>query len=94
LLLSAVGLCLETTFQVFAAKEGLAVPRYSSLVQGVLEKTPAGIVFTSITAQVELTVAADAFATAERLLHSAKKYCIVSNSLKTPVDLRVSLAAA
>jgi organic hydroperoxide reductase OsmC/OhrA len=94
LLLSAVSLCLMTTFRVFAVKEKLAVSRYSSRVKGILDKTAAGIAFTSIVLHVELTVPAAEAERAETVLHTAKKYCIVSNSLTTLVDLRSTVNAA
>jgi organic hydroperoxide reductase OsmC/OhrA len=89
LLLAAVNLCLMTTFQAFVSRQALEVRRYQSLVKGILEKTPAGIVFTSIVVDVELETAAERVEDAKRLLESAKHYCIVSHALKTPVDLRI-----
>src|SRR6185369_14403591 len=57
LLLSAVSLCLMTTFQAFARKHALSVARYGSLVRGILDKTPEGLGFTSIVLEVDLSVA-------------------------------------
>jgi organic hydroperoxide reductase OsmC/OhrA len=89
LLLSAVSLCLMNTFHVFAAKQALAVQSYSSAVKGILDKTRAGLAFTSIVILVELSAPAEQLEEAERVLENAKHYCIVANALKTPVDLRV-----
>jgi organic hydroperoxide reductase OsmC/OhrA len=94
LLLSAVSSCLMTTFRAFAAKQALDVQRYSSVVKGMLAKTPTGIMFTSIVISVDLTAAPDRLVDAVRLLEDAKHYCIVANALKTPVDLRISPRAA
>jgi organic hydroperoxide reductase OsmC/OhrA len=87
LLLSAVGLCLMTTFQAFAARAGLRVARYESRVDGILDKTPSGLSFTSIRVAVDLGVAGEDRERADQLLHSAKRHCIVSNALKTPVEV-------
>ena len=76
------------------AGRGLKVSRYASLVKGILDKTPTGIGFTSITLHVDLAVEPGDAERAARLLQSAKKHCIVANSLKTPVDLRVLVTAA
>lgn len=94
LLLGAVALCLMTTFQALATRAGVAVRAYSSQVEGVLDKTAAGLTFTSIRVQVAIVVDADAVARAETLIHSAEKHCIVSNSLKTPPTVEASISAA
>jgi organic hydroperoxide reductase OsmC/OhrA len=94
LLLSAVSSCLMTTFQAFAAKHALELQRYSSMVKGMLAKTPTGLTFTSIVINVELVAAPERLAEAVRLLEDAKRHCIVASALKTPVDLRISPRAA
>jgi organic hydroperoxide reductase OsmC/OhrA len=88
LLLASLGLCLKTTFDSFAAKDKLAVARYASDVQGVLDKSPAGLVFTSFTISVELHVAEADVERARTALDTAKRFCLVSNALKTPVEVR------
>ena len=87
LLLSAAGLCLKSTFDAIAARAHVPVLAYSSRVGGVLEKTPRGIVFTSITIAVELVVADEHGARAGDLLRKAKEHCIVANSLDVPINL-------
>jgi organic hydroperoxide reductase OsmC/OhrA len=94
LLLSAAGLCLMTTFQSFAARAGLPVEGYESRVDGVLDKTPAGLGFTSIAITVDLRVAEADRTRAEHILQSAKRHCIVANSLKTAVELHTVVTAA
>ena len=93
LLLSAAGLCLMTTFQAFAARAGLRVEDYESRVDGVLDKTAAGLAFTSIAITVDVRVAESDRTRAEQLLQSAKRHCIVANSLKTAVELQVVVLA-
>lgn len=94
LLLSAAGLCLKTTFEVFASRARLSVLAYSSRVEGTLDKTPQGLAFTSIAIAVELVVAEADAARAGDLLRTAKDHCIVANTLKTPVRLTASVRAA
>jgi len=93
LLLSSVNLCQMTTFLALAGKARLPIAGYRSRAEGTLDKTEAGIVFTSIAMRVELQVAAAEVERAEQLLHTSKKHCIVSNSLKPPVTLDVSVTA-
>ena len=94
LLLSAAGLCLKTTFEVFASRARLPVLAYSSRVEGTLDKTPQGLAFTSIAIAVELVVAEADAVRAGVLLRTAKDHCIVANALKTPVRLTASVRTA
>jgi organic hydroperoxide reductase OsmC/OhrA len=94
LLLSSVGLCLMTTFQALARRASLHVLGYDSRVEGVLDKTAAGLAFTSIQIAVDLRVAEPDRERARQLLDSAKKHCIVANALKPAVELRASVKAA
>ena len=94
LLLSAAGLCLKATFDAIAARARLSVLAYSSRVEGALDKTARGIVFTSITVAVELVVAEEDAGRAGELLRKAKEHCIVANSLNVPVTLVASVSAA
>lgn len=94
LLLASLGLCLKTTFDSFAARDGLTVRDYRSRVRGVLDKSPAGLVFTAFTVDVELSVAATDVEKARATLDQAKRWCLISNALKTPVDVRLELHAA
>ena len=91
LLLSSLLLCLAATFRALAARARLEVPRYRAQAEGVLDKTEQGLAFTSITIAAELETAEADAERAERLLQSAKAHCIVGNSLKPPVELRISL---
>lgn len=91
LLLASLGLCLKTTFDSFAAKEKLAVARYTGDVQGVLDKSPAGLVFTSFTVSVEVRVAEADVERARTALDAAQRWCLISNALKTPVEVRAEV---
>jgi len=94
LLLSAVSLCLMNTFQVFAERRGLSYGAYSSVVKGILDKTPVGPVFTSIVIVVELQASPETREEARQILEDAKRHCIAANALRTPVDVRLVTAAA
>ena len=90
LLLASANLCLMTTFMSVAARSKLPVAGYRCAVEGILDKTAEGLVFTSIILRANLRVAAADKERAQTLLQTAKKYCIVTNSLKTPVALEAS----
>jgi organic hydroperoxide reductase OsmC/OhrA len=91
LLLAASNLCLMTTFTAIAARSRLEFSRYASRAMGTLDKTEAGVVFTSIDLAVTLEVKAEDEGKARTILEKAKKHCIISNSLKTPVHLTATL---
>lgn len=94
LLLSSANLCLMTTFLAIAEKSHLSVGGYESRAEGILDKTPEGIVFTRITLRVSVKVGDPDKEKAERLLQTAKKYCIVSNSLKNPITLEATVSGS
>jgi organic hydroperoxide reductase OsmC/OhrA len=91
LLLSAASLCLMTTFQALAKRAELDVHAYSARVDGVLDKTHEGLLFTSITHHVKIAVGPGQIAKGQEVIASAKKHCIVSNSLKTPVTVEADV---
>jgi len=91
--LSAIGLCLETTFDAYATREGLGVLAWVATVHGTLDRTPLGARFTRIVAHVEVTVDADTPDLAHALLARAEKACIVTNLLKVPVELEANISA-
>jgi len=88
LLLSSVGLCLMTTFQALADRQGLDLRRCDNVVEGTLDKTPDGLRFTSIVVHADVEVAEADIERARNLLQSAKRHCIVSGSLRTPVEVQ------
>jgi organic hydroperoxide reductase OsmC/OhrA len=94
LLLSSVALCLMTTFQAVAARAGLTVDGYRTRAEGLLDRTPAGLAFTSIRLAVDLKVAEPDQVRAEQLLQTAKRHCIVANALKVGVEMETVVTAA
>lgn len=93
LLLSAANLCLMTTYMVLAKQAGLQVATYRSGAEGILEKTKEGIVFTRITIRVAIDAPTDRLEDTRKVLETAKKYCIISNSLKRPVEVESEIHA-
>jgi organic hydroperoxide reductase OsmC/OhrA len=91
LLLSAANLCLMTTYMALAKKSGLETGRYQSRVEGVLEKTKEGILFTRITIHVDIEASKARLEEVRKTLEAAKKYCIVTNALKPPVEMEASI---
>lgn len=92
LLLASASLCLMSTFAAIAAKSRLEYASYESAAEGTLDKTPEGLRFTRIL--IKATVKAADAEKAARLLDMAKKHCIVSNSLRQPVELEATVVPA
>ena len=94
LLLSAANLCLMTTYMALSRKISLDVISYRSEAEGVLDKTKEGLGFTRIVLRLEIRVPPERVEEARKLVETAKKYCIVSNSLKRPVEVEAAVDAA
>lgn len=94
LLLASVALCIKTTFEAFARRKGLEPLAFGSRAEGTLDKTAQGLAFTSIVVTVELVVDAADVTRAEEILRSAEDHCLISNALKTPVQLVVTVKSA
>lgn len=93
LLLASASLCLMSTFLIVAARSQLEVGGYESRAEGTLDKTAEGFVFTRILLRVTVTAAAAQGEKALRLLGTAHRHCIVSNSLKKPIEVEAELRA-
>ena len=94
LLVASVLECLWTTFDAYARHDGLVVAGWSGRGTGVLEKGTPIPTFSSIALEVELTVAAADEERGRRLLATAEQRCIITNALKVPVTLAVSVRHA
>jgi organic hydroperoxide reductase OsmC/OhrA len=88
LLLSAVGLCLETTFDALAARERLTVDHWHVHVDGVVDRTAAGLAFTAISATIEISAPQDQLEQV-RAVGQRARHCLVSSSLRVPVDVTI-----
>lgn len=93
LLLGAVELCYFTTLRSLTRRQGVEFTSYRSTIRGYLDKSTAGIVFTGIELDVSLNTSTADLEKLRTLLQSAKKYCVISNALKTEVQLKIDLSA-
>jgi organic hydroperoxide reductase OsmC/OhrA len=84
MLLSSLGLCMLTTFEAFAARDRIELLAWRATVNGTVEQTPEGPMFTSIVLDLDIEIAGnvDQF---EATLEDAKRYCLVQNALRVPV---------
>lgn len=91
LLVGATLECLWTTFEAYAKRDGLTVVGWSGTGVAILDRGPGLPVFTSITLAVELRVLLGDEDRAKRVLERAEKGCIISNALKVPVTLEMTV---
>lgn len=93
MLLSSLGLCMLTTFEAFAARDGILILSWDGRTSGTVERTPEGLMFTSIVLQLDMELAGNV----ERIdatLEDAKQYCLVLNSLRVPVVVEAEIRTA
>jgi organic hydroperoxide reductase OsmC/OhrA len=90
LVLSSLGLCMLTTFEAFAARDGIELLSWSATAGGTVERTPEGLMFTSIVLGIDMEIAG-CVDRVEDTLEDAKQYCLVLNSLRVPVVVEANI---
>jgi organic hydroperoxide reductase OsmC/OhrA len=90
MLLSSLGLCLLTTFQAFATRDGIDIHAWNAKASGTVEPTPEGVAFTSIVLEIDMVITGNVDRV-EDTLEDAKQYCLVLNSLRIPVVIETQL---
>jgi organic hydroperoxide reductase OsmC/OhrA len=90
MLLSSLGLCMLTTFEAFAARDGIDLREWRAQVSGMVELTPEGPNFTSIVLELDLDIAGN-IDRLEDALEEAKRCCLVHNALRVPVVVETRL---
>jgi organic hydroperoxide reductase OsmC/OhrA len=90
MLLSSLGLCMLTTFEAFAARDGIELLAWHAQVHGTVEQTPEGPTFTSIVLELDIDIAGDVDRF-EDTLEDAKRYCLVQNALRVPVVVETAI---
>jgi len=79
-----------TTFEAFAARDGIELVEWNGTVNGTVERTPEGLMFTSIVLGLDMTISGRTDRVA-RTLEDAKEYCLVLNSLRVPVVVETTI---
>lgn len=92
-MLSSLGICMLTTFEAFAARDGIEVSQWNATVNGTVERTPEGLMFTSIVLGIDMTIGGRVD-NVGKTLEDAKQYCLVLNSLRVPVVVETQISTA
>lgn len=79
-----------TTFEAFATRDGIEVQRWDATVNGTVERTCDGLMFTSIVLGIDMEIAGN-IDRVEATLEDAKQYCLVLNSLRVPVVIETQI---
>ena len=90
MLLSSLSLCMLTTFETLAARDGIEIRAWDAKVSGMVEHTPEGLCFTSIVLEIDMEVAGNVDRV-EATLEDAKQHCLVLNSLRVPVVIETQV---
>jgi len=90
LMLSSLGLCMLTTFEAFATRDGMELVTWNATVNGEVERTPEGLQFTSIVLCLDMELAGKV-ENVEKTLEDTKRYCLVLNSLRVPVVVETTI---
>ena len=90
MLLSSLGLSLLATFEAFAVRDGIEILSWDAKIGGTVDRTPEGLMFTSIVVELDLALAGDA-ARIEAALEDAGQSCLVLNTLRIPVVIETQL---
>ena len=73
-----------TAFETFAARDGIEVLAWRAHIEGLVERSHDGLMFSSIVVSLEFELAGQV-ARADATLEDAKQACLVLNSLRVPV---------
>lgn len=79
-----------TTFEAFAARDGIEIARWDATINGTVERTLDGLMFTSIVLSIDMEISGRTDRVAPTL-EDAKQYCLVLNSLRVPVVIETQI---
>ena len=95
LLLGAAAGCFINTFQFFAKRMKFEFDGITCEAEGTVERVEGKSVFTGITVYPTIMIADESLRpTILDAVEKARRYCLVSNSLKCPVQIRENVLIA
>jgi organic hydroperoxide reductase OsmC/OhrA len=88
LFVASINSCIMTTFLYFTGRRNIDIKSYESEAVGKVSKGKSGLFFSEIivTLHVELKDGNNT-QVLSKLIETAKKYCLISNSVKTKIKL-------
>lgn len=92
LLVAAASSCLMETFLTLARRRGVEIKRWRCEAAGELDKASDGFRFTALRFRVDFQSEPGQREAAEKLLETAKRSCMIANSLKAQAELEIVAA--
>ena len=94
LFVASVNSCIKTTFLHFAQKKNFEFLSYESEAEGTLEKVGNQFMFSEIKVTPRIKIASiNQAEKAEELIRLSEKNCLISNSIKTRVEILPEIKA-
>ena len=88
LFVASVNSCILTTFLAFAEREGLGFSAFESEAEGILEFVDGKFLFTKVVVRPRVALGdAREREKALEILRKAERNCLVSNSVRTAIEL-------
>ncbi|MCK5306820.1 MAG: OsmC family protein [Candidatus Omnitrophica bacterium] len=88
LFVAAVNICIKTTFLHYAQKSNLKFLSYESEAEGILERVGNQFIFSEIKVKPKIKVkSVSQTEKAKELIQFSEKNCLISNSIKTKVEV-------
>jgi organic hydroperoxide reductase OsmC/OhrA len=94
LLIASAALCFLSTFEWFARRAEVHVAAMSVEADGEVDRIGSGLGFTQIRLLVHLHVGAGETARTRELVERTERSCLVSRSLRAPVEIELDLQEA
>jgi len=95
LFVASAEVCLMTTFLAIAENSKVEFVSYSSQAVGTLEKTESGFQFTRIVVRPHVVISDESRVDrVQRILQKAEQHCLISNSMKTVVELEATVTVS
>ena len=88
LFVSSVNICIKTTFLYYARKNNVEFLSYESEAEGTLERVEEGFMFTEIKIMPRIRITTDSqLEKAKEIMALSEKSCLISNSIKSKVEV-------
>jgi organic hydroperoxide reductase OsmC/OhrA len=91
LLLSSIGMSVLTTFEALAARARVDLLAWEARVGGMVDRTQVGLTFTKFSVDIDMEVTD--VERARAVLEETKQHCLITNALKTRVEIEAKIRA-
>jgi len=91
LLLSAIGMCVLTTFEAFAARARVDLLAWEARVGGMVDREVTGLAFAKFTVDIDMEVSD--VERARAVLDETRQHCLIANALRATVDIAAKIHA-